>query len=41
MAEVNIGYVDQMDLYDFGSASNPTVDSFLNLLTDTPSEPQA
>ena len=41
MGEVNIGYVDQMDLYDFGSASNPTVDSFLELLTDTPTEPQA
>ena len=41
MGEVNIGYVDQMDLYDFGSASNPTVDSFLKLLTDTPTEPQA
>ena len=41
MGEVNIGYVDQMDIYDFGSASNPTVDSFLELLTDTPTEPQA
>ena len=41
MGEVNIGYVDQMDLYDFGSASNPTVDSFLELLTDTPTESQA
>ena len=41
MGEVNIGYVDQMDLYNFGSASNPTVDSFLALLTDTPAEPQA
>ena len=41
MDEVNIGYIDQMDLYDFGSASNPTVDSFLELLTDTPTEPQA
>lgn len=41
MGMVNIGYVDQMDFYGFGSASNPTVDSFLALLTDTPAEPQA
>ncbi len=41
MGEVNVGYVDQMDLHDFGSASNPTVDSFLELLTDAPTEPQA